>query len=177
MAALFGVVEKCKSSQTKPVPSSANEFLPFTRHLKTSEDIGCAPRKYLFWMRSRHSPWFGRDYAALRHRRCSSVYINWFRGPLPPPAPPLHTLVLSRSLFLHPVPLLLGFPFLFSCQSPQTSLSCPSLIFHGRGNFSLPGKNSLAGVKMCVYHCSTELLAPPRPCDGDCAEHRLFAAS
>ena len=28
MAALFGVVEKCKSSETKPVPSSANEFLP-----------------------------------------------------------------------------------------------------------------------------------------------------
>ena len=29
MAALFGVVEKCKSSQTKPVPSSASESFPF----------------------------------------------------------------------------------------------------------------------------------------------------
>ena len=29
MAALFGVVEKCKSSQSKPVPSSANESFPF----------------------------------------------------------------------------------------------------------------------------------------------------
>ena len=29
MAALFEVVEKCISSQTKPVPSSANEFFSF----------------------------------------------------------------------------------------------------------------------------------------------------
>ena len=40
MAALFGVVEKCKSSQTKPVPSSANEFLPlnWSPALQAAED-------------------------------------------------------------------------------------------------------------------------------------------
>ena len=47
MAALFGVVEKCKCSQSKPLPSSANESFPLIIHSESPLAI-TVPRKRVF---------------------------------------------------------------------------------------------------------------------------------